>query len=61
MVGFLQYIAPTISLILGVFVFGEHFTSTHMIAFFLYMGCISCILGSENKVLSAETTEIYKK
>ena len=31
---FLQYIAPTISLILGVFVFGEHFTSTHMIAFF---------------------------
>lgn len=34
MVGFLQYIAPTISLILGVFVFGEHFTSTHMIAFF---------------------------
>ncbi|KFN01675.1 EamA family transporter RarD [Bacillus clarus] len=34
MIGFLQYIAPTISLILGVFVFGEHFTSTHMMAFF---------------------------
>jgi chloramphenicol-sensitive protein RarD len=34
MIGFLQYIAPTISLILGVFVFGEKFTSTHMMAFF---------------------------
>ncbi|PEZ04926.1 protein RarD [Bacillus sp. AFS018417] len=34
MVGFLQYIAPTISLVLGIFVFHEHFTGTHMIAFF---------------------------
>ncbi|WP_020062119.1 EamA family transporter RarD [Bacillus sp. 123MFChir2] len=34
MVGFLQYIAPTISLVLGIFVFHEHFTSAHMTAFF---------------------------
>lgn len=34
MIGFLQYIAPTINLILGVFVFKEHFTSAHMTAFF---------------------------
>ncbi|SFI37475.1 MULTISPECIES: EamA family transporter RarD [unclassified Bacillus (in: firmicutes)] len=34
MVGFLQYIAPTISLILGIFVFHEHFTTVHMTAFF---------------------------
>ncbi|MFD0770296.1 EamA family transporter RarD [Bacillus sp. CGMCC 1.60114] len=34
MVGFLQYIAPTISLVLGIFVFHEHFTVAHMIAFF---------------------------
>lgn len=34
MVGFLQYIAPTISLVLGIFVFHEHFTTAHMIAFF---------------------------
>ena len=34
MIGFLQYIAPTISLILGVFVFHEHFTSAHIMAFF---------------------------
>ncbi|HDX9579991.1 TPA: EamA family transporter RarD [Bacillus pseudomycoides] len=34
MIGFLQYIAPTISLVLGIFVFHEHFTTAHMIAFF---------------------------
>lgn len=34
MVGFLQYIAPTISLVLGIFVFHERFTTAHMTAFF---------------------------
>ncbi|WP_373894082.1 EamA family transporter RarD [Virgibacillus natechei] len=45
MVGFLQYIAPTIMLILGVFLFDEPFTSGHAVAFvfiwsalFIYMG-----------------------
>ncbi|MCD8198630.1 MAG: EamA family transporter RarD [Phascolarctobacterium sp.] len=33
MVGFLQYISPTISLLLGVFVYGENFSSTHLLAF----------------------------
>ncbi|MCP8969166.1 EamA family transporter RarD [Ectobacillus ponti] len=33
MIGFLQYIAPTISLGLGVFLYHEHFTHTHLIAF----------------------------
>ena len=32
-VGFLQYIAPTLSLLIGVFMYGESFTSVHMIAF----------------------------
>lgn len=39
MLGFLQYIAPTISLLLGVFLFHEVFTKTHMYAF-------SCIWGA---------------
>lgn len=34
MVGFLQYIAPTISLCIGVFLYNEHFTKAHMTAFF---------------------------
>lgn len=33
MMGFLQYIAPTISLLLGVLVFNEQFTPTHLISF----------------------------
>ena len=36
MVGFLQYMSPTIALLLGVFVYGEEFTATHLLAF----GCI---------------------
>ncbi|WP_071393829.1 EamA family transporter RarD [Bacillus tuaregi] len=33
MLGYIQYLAPTISLLLGIFVFGEHFSSSHFIAF----------------------------
>ncbi|MFC3882245.1 EamA family transporter RarD [Bacillus songklensis] len=41
MVGILQYIAPTITLILGVFVFHEHFSKVHMLAFsFIWTGSI---------------------
>ena len=34
--GFIQYVSPTISLLIGVFVFGEAFTSAHAVCF----GCI---------------------
>ena len=33
MVGFMQYIAPTITLIMGVFIYSEHFGISHMITF----------------------------
>lgn len=33
LVGFLQYLAPTISMIIGIFMYGEAFTSTHAITF----------------------------
>jgi chloramphenicol-sensitive protein RarD len=39
--GFLQYINPTLSLIIGVFVYGEKFTSTHLLSFsFIWIGLI---------------------
>lgn len=39
--GFLQYISPTISLIIGVFVYGEVFTSTHLLSFgFIWIGLV---------------------
>ncbi len=34
--GFFQYLAPSLSLLLGVFVYGEPFTATHLVTF----GCI---------------------
>ena len=36
MVGFMQYIAPSITLLIGIFIYGEAFTFTHALAF----GCI---------------------
>ncbi|WP_163969432.1 EamA family transporter RarD [Oceanobacillus halotolerans] len=35
MVGFLQYIAPTIMLVLGIFAYGETFSQAHLISFML--------------------------
>ena len=32
-IGFLQYISPTLTLLLGVFVYGEAFTAQHLLAF----------------------------
>ncbi|MED5051416.1 EamA family transporter RarD [Anoxybacillus rupiensis] len=40
MLGFLQYISPTLSLLFGVFLFHEAFTKTHVYAF----SCIWCAL-----------------
>lgn len=36
MLGFIQYVSPTIALLLGVFAFGEPFTTAHVVCF----GCI---------------------
>lgn len=41
MVGFLQYIAPTISLILGVLLYGEPFTEDHLVTFICIWGAIA--------------------
>ena len=41
MLGFLQYIAPTLSLLIGVFLYHEQFTAAHGIAFsFIWCGLI---------------------
>ncbi len=39
MMGFLQYIAPTITLFLGIFIFGEFFSLPHLVSFcFIWLG-----------------------
>ncbi|WP_171016929.1 EamA family transporter RarD [Pseudalkalibacillus caeni] len=41
MIGFLQYIAPTLQLILGVFLYHESFTTTHLVSFiFIWIALI---------------------
>ena len=47
MMGFLQYIAPTITLLLGIFVFREHFSFTHLISFcFIWVALIIFTLSN---------------
>jgi len=47
--GFLQYISPTISLLLGVFVYKEQFTQTHMLSFgFIWCGLIIYSISQVN-------------
>jgi chloramphenicol-sensitive protein RarD len=40
-VGFIQYLAPTLALLLGVFIYKEPFTRVHLLSF----GCIWCALA----------------
>jgi chloramphenicol-sensitive protein RarD len=47
MMGFLQYIAPSISLFLGVFIFKEYFSLSHMISFgFIWAGLLVFTLSN---------------
>ncbi len=41
LLGFIQYLSPTIALLIGVFAFGEPFTTAHAVCF----GCIWCGLA----------------
>lgn len=60
MVGFLQYIAPTMTLLLGVFVYHEPFSSVEMIAFlFIWGGSVMFIL-SKTKFMSSHQPKFFK-
>lgn len=59
MVGFLQYIAPTIMLFIGVFLFGEEFTSAHLFTFSLIW--ISLILYMSTSIQKREKTNIKQE
>lgn len=49
MLGFLQYIAPTIMLLLGVFLYHEVFTMAHFIAFAFIWSALLIYMGSSYK------------
>lgn len=50
MVGFLQYLAPSLQLFLGVVVFGEPFTRVHLVSFSLIWGAL-CLYSLSHTTL----------
>lgn len=59
MIGFLQYIAPTISLLLGIFVFKEYFSLIHFISFsFIWAGLLIFLVSN---LATAKKTRAERK
>jgi chloramphenicol-sensitive protein RarD len=62
MLGFVQYISPTITLILGVFVYGEEFTKVHLLSFLCIWTALTLYSLSSSKFLkNLETKRRGKK
>lgn len=62
MLGFIQYISPTITLILGVFVYGEEFTKVHLLSFLCIWTALTLYSLSSSKFLkNLETKRRGKK
>src|SRR5690625_7555072 len=57
MIGFLQYIAPTIMLVLGVFLFKETFSTAHFIAFALIWTALIIYMGSMTKSVKHQSSD----
>lgn len=53
MLGFIQYIAPTITLILGIFVYGEQFTKLHLLSFTFIWAALTIYSVSRTKLAAA--------
>ncbi|MCL6570178.1 MAG: EamA family transporter RarD [Bacillus sp. (in: Bacteria)] len=52
LLGFLQYIAPTLTLILGVFVYDEHFSKIQLLSFMFIWSALMIYSLSKTKLLS---------
>ncbi|MDZ5472523.1 EamA family transporter RarD [Bacillus sp. 31A1R] len=50
MLGFLQYIAPTLTLMLGIFFYGEHFTKLHLLSFMCIWTALTIYSISKTKL-----------
>jgi chloramphenicol-sensitive protein RarD len=49
-IGFLQYLAPTISLLIGIFLFGENFSGIHFLAFSFIWVALAIYTFSKTKL-----------
>ncbi len=57
MVGFLQYIAPTLTLILGIFVYKESFSETHLLSFLFIWAALSIFTVSRMQMARRQRRE----
>lgn len=55
MLGFLQYIAPTLTLILGIFVYGEHFSKLELLAFIFIWSALTVYSLSRTKLFTEKS------
>jgi chloramphenicol-sensitive protein RarD len=53
MLGFLQYIAPTLTLFLGVFIYGEDFSKADLLAFTFIWGALTIYSLSRTKLAAS--------
>ncbi|WP_349409424.1 EamA family transporter RarD [Pseudalkalibacillus sp. SCS-8] len=61
MIGFLQYIAPTIMLVIGVFLYNEPFSQVHMISFIFIWIALSIFTLANTKLLARFEPRLSKK
>lgn len=60
-VGFLQYISPTITLVLGVFLYHEAFTAAHMVSFILIWTALTIYSLSRTRFFIRMESALTKK
>jgi chloramphenicol-sensitive protein RarD len=60
LLGFLQYIAPTIMLLLGVFVYNEHFSKIQLLSFTFIWSGLSIFSLSKTKLLSERGKKLHR-
>lgn len=61
LLGFLQYIAPTLTLILGVFVYQEHFTKVQLLSFIFIWSALTIYSLSKTKLFTASKKSTKEK
>ncbi len=61
MIGILQYVSPTISLMIGVFLYNEPFTKTHMITFTFIWTALVIYSFSKSKLLLSIQPKVGRK
>ena len=61
LLGFLQYIAPTLTLLLGVFVYHEHFSKIQLLSFMFIWSALTIYSLSKTKLLPSQSFHLRKQ